>query len=358
MTPWAGLWGLVAGTVGAAAAHYAHSWGIDRPRLRPGGGVLGRDRGLRRRRASSRWASRSSRSPSRSRSCRASSTAWPTKPRRSPGGAGLVPQAVHARGRRARHLSVVLSIIFWLGGPTRWLDDPDDHPQSRARPSATRSAPPRRREPVRPPPPHRRPVPDLRRDPHRARARRVRRRRSTKAAGHQREPLRRARRCSSSARCFIAWALWRPLGAERGARQSRRAAGPGATGTTPSGGAGAGRQQRQHGAAEAAADHPRAGGAGALERARRSPRPRAPTPRSRRAGSRARRRAARPTVLEVARVQRRDGRVDARVLAQHVARAAVPAAPPRRRAASGSASRRYSMPSASHAARHSARRSL
>jgi solute:Na+ symporter, SSS family len=28
MTPWAGLWGLVAGTVGAAAAHYANSWDI------------------------------------------------------------------------------------------------------------------------------------------------------------------------------------------------------------------------------------------------------------------------------------------------------------------------------------------
>jgi solute:Na+ symporter, SSS family len=28
MTPWAGFWGLVAGTVGAAAAHYANSWDI------------------------------------------------------------------------------------------------------------------------------------------------------------------------------------------------------------------------------------------------------------------------------------------------------------------------------------------
>jgi SSS family solute:Na+ symporter len=28
MTPWAGLWGLVAGTVGAAAAHYANSWDV------------------------------------------------------------------------------------------------------------------------------------------------------------------------------------------------------------------------------------------------------------------------------------------------------------------------------------------
>ena len=28
MTPWAGLWGLVAGTVGAAAAHYGNSWDV------------------------------------------------------------------------------------------------------------------------------------------------------------------------------------------------------------------------------------------------------------------------------------------------------------------------------------------
>jgi solute:Na+ symporter, SSS family len=28
MTPWAGLWGLVAGTVGAAAAHYGDTWDV------------------------------------------------------------------------------------------------------------------------------------------------------------------------------------------------------------------------------------------------------------------------------------------------------------------------------------------
>ena len=28
MTPWAGLWGLVAGTLGAAVAHYGNSWGV------------------------------------------------------------------------------------------------------------------------------------------------------------------------------------------------------------------------------------------------------------------------------------------------------------------------------------------
>ena len=52
MTPWAGLWGLVAGTAGAAAAHYGEQLGHHQPRVAAGGGVLGRDRGLRRRRAS------------------------------------------------------------------------------------------------------------------------------------------------------------------------------------------------------------------------------------------------------------------------------------------------------------------
>ena len=33
MTPWAGLWGLVAGTVGAAAAHYGEQLGRHRPRV-------------------------------------------------------------------------------------------------------------------------------------------------------------------------------------------------------------------------------------------------------------------------------------------------------------------------------------
>jgi SSS family solute:Na+ symporter len=28
MTPWAGFWGLLAGTAGAAAAHYGNSWGV------------------------------------------------------------------------------------------------------------------------------------------------------------------------------------------------------------------------------------------------------------------------------------------------------------------------------------------
>ncbi len=44
MTPWAGFWGLIAGTLGAAAAHFGARVGDRRPRLGPGRGVLGRDR--------------------------------------------------------------------------------------------------------------------------------------------------------------------------------------------------------------------------------------------------------------------------------------------------------------------------
>ena len=50
MTPWAGLWGLVAGTARRRGGALREQLGHHRPRLRPGGGVLGRDRGLRRRR--------------------------------------------------------------------------------------------------------------------------------------------------------------------------------------------------------------------------------------------------------------------------------------------------------------------
>ncbi len=50
MTPWAGLWGLVAGTLGAAAAHYGNSWDIIGLGSAAGCRVLGRVRGVRGRR--------------------------------------------------------------------------------------------------------------------------------------------------------------------------------------------------------------------------------------------------------------------------------------------------------------------
>ena len=83
MTPWAGLWGLVAGTVGAAAAHYGNSWDLSTSgrRRRRRSGARSRPSSPTRSSASS---SRSSPSPSRSRSCRGSSTAWPTRQRPCP----------------------------------------------------------------------------------------------------------------------------------------------------------------------------------------------------------------------------------------------------------------------------------
>ena len=112
MTPWAGLWGLVAGTVGAAAAHYGNSWDVI---------DLGSAQ------AAAFWGAIAafvadaivsvdrldcSRSPSRSRSCRASSTAWPTKRRRSPR-RNRPGTASHGCSPSARSAStVLLSILF------------------------------------------------------------------------------------------------------------------------------------------------------------------------------------------------------------------------------------------------------
>ena len=126
---------------------------------------------------------------------------------------------------------------------------------------------------------------------------------------------------------FIAWALWRPLGqelaeAEPRPSQSRRAAGPGATDTDPSGGVAPGGKQRQHGAAEAAADHAGAGGSGVLERRHRA----LDLGDGRlvvvaQAGVRGVQQGA--GALEVAGGERLGHRVDARVLGQDVAHAPV-----------------------------------
>jgi len=95
MTPWAGFWGLVAGTLGAAAAHFAHAWEIIN---------LGSDQ------AAAFWGQSSPSSPTRwslssspwsrhrspSMSCRASSTAWPTSRKRRR------PQSARGTGDRSR----------------------------------------------------------------------------------------------------------------------------------------------------------------------------------------------------------------------------------------------------------------
>ena len=113
MTPWAGFFGLIAGTARRGDRHYGATTGAGhRPRVRPGA----RRSGARSRPSSSTrsspWASRSSPSPSRSRSCRASSTAWPPSTRASddPNTPGIARR--HARGGR---------------------DRPDRHPQLRLR---------------------------------------------------------------------------------------------------------------------------------------------------------------------------------------------------------------------------------
>ena len=234
MTPWAGFCGLIAGTVGARGRALREQLGHHQPRLAAGGGVLGRDRGLRRRRRRLASASRSFTQPkpieelqglvhgmaNEAEALSREEQAWYRKPS-------------HARDRRARHRPRPEHHL--LVGDRQWLNDASptgDPPSSRAsRP--TRSAPPRRRD-----------LFDIRRligglfliygviltvlglgesDASIA-----------KSAGHQRQPLRRAsamlvieRAASSPGRCGGRSAPTRR-------RQSRRAAGPGATATAPS----------------------------------------------------------------------------------------------------------------------------
>ena len=134
MTPWAGLWGLVAGTLGAAAAHYGDSWGVFSLGSAAGGGVLGRDRGVRRRRGRHRGrlavhaaqADRGAAGPRLRHGQRSRGAVQ--------GGAGLVPQAVHAGDRRARHRPRPEHHL--LVGDRQWLNDASstgDRSSSRAR---------------------------------------------------------------------------------------------------------------------------------------------------------------------------------------------------------------------------------
>ena len=140
MTPWAGLWGLIAGTVGAAAAHYGNSWDLinlgsaqaaafwgaiaafvarrHRQRRRVGGDATQADRGA---------AGPRPRHGQRSRSA-------------IRGGTGLVPPALAPRGGRARPDRPREPLLHL--GDRQWLKIPIS---SRAkRPRSTRSAPRRR----------------------------------------------------------------------------------------------------------------------------------------------------------------------------------------------------------------------
>ena len=103
MTPWAGLWGLVAGTLGAAVAHYGNSWdvfGLGSPQAAAFWGaiaafvadavVIGRRLDVHAAQADRGAAGPRPRHGQRSRGALR-------------GGEGLVPQAVHAGHQRARH---------------------------------------------------------------------------------------------------------------------------------------------------------------------------------------------------------------------------------------------------------------
>jgi SSS family solute:Na+ symporter len=95
MTPWAGFWGLVAGTLGAAAAHFAHAWEIINLGSDQAAAFWGAIVAL----SPTRWSLSSSpwsRHRSPSMSCRASSTAWPTSRKRRR------PQSARGTGDRSR----------------------------------------------------------------------------------------------------------------------------------------------------------------------------------------------------------------------------------------------------------------
>src|SRR4051812_567844 len=118
--------------------------------------------------------------------------------------------------------------------------------------------------------------------------------------------------------CFIAWALWRPLGEDEEASEPA-GGGSGGDGDDAVGARAAGGEQRQHRAAEPPAHHPRAGRAGALEAID----GRLDLGHRRleivaQAGVRGVEQL--PDRPEIARVQRRHRRLDPLVLVQHVSR--------------------------------------
>ena len=112
MTPWAGFYGPDRRHARRGDRALRERVGLVRPRLRAGGRLLGRDRGLRGSTRSSPWRSRSSRSRSRSRSCRTSSTAWPPSTRTTthPSTSGTGGPYTLAAG--ALGLTAILSFIF------------------------------------------------------------------------------------------------------------------------------------------------------------------------------------------------------------------------------------------------------
>ena len=139
MTPWAGPLGAGGGHDRRRRGALRRQLGRLQPRVAAGGGVLGRDRGVRGRRGGERGRV----DVHAAQAHRGAAGPRPRHGQRSrgaePGGAGLVPQAVHPRDRRAGHRPRPEHHL--LVGDRQWLTT-----HSSSRPSRqTRSAPPRRR---------------------------------------------------------------------------------------------------------------------------------------------------------------------------------------------------------------------
>ena len=95
MTPAAGFWGMVAGSIGALGTYLLYKGGVLGLRLRSVRGVLGRDHRVPARRDRLRGRDLRDRAAAGEPSCRASSTAWPTRttpgPRPTPAGTARPP---------------------------------------------------------------------------------------------------------------------------------------------------------------------------------------------------------------------------------------------------------------------------
>ena len=140
MTPWAGLWGLVAGTVGAAAAHYGNSWDLINLGSAQAAAFWGAIAAF----VADAIVSVGVSSGDATQADRGAAGPRPRHGQRSRsairGGTGLVPPALGPRGRRARPDRPREPLLHL--GDRQWLKIPIS---SRAkRPRWTRSAPRRR----------------------------------------------------------------------------------------------------------------------------------------------------------------------------------------------------------------------
>ena len=229
MTPWAGFFGLIAGTLAAVIAHYgAANWGW---------WDLGSDQ------AAAFWGAIAAFVVDAIVSV---GVTFVTKPKPVEELQNLVYGMAAVDDEQGRiRTRLVSPAVHARGG----RDRPDRHPQLRLRLGETddrrqvhlggrrggarRRARRPRRQPVRRPPLHRRAVRALRRDPVRARARGVQRR-HRQGGRRQREPVDRAGDADRR-RALLVLGVHAPAEPSSSTSQRRRAAGPGATETQPSG---------------------------------------------------------------------------------------------------------------------------